>query len=335
MVFLYFALLVGRHCRYQGLLGLFLFLCLFIIFTAGKMPILSVKRIICPTSQALFQGFGPFSWSPLPLCQFPSCPQFAPIPVLLGPFMIESHKLEFVFCQVELFSYRHWQRGRSCWHSQWTVHVLVNEWHSSFDVLLFQWTSTACNPQNGLILKRRISLPPYIVSLLLHLFWKHTILLVVHKILDDFPATFILEHARNLFVHSQNSWRIVLWKIRGVKSFPNIFSDVFVKIFRFLLYTLVNLHQSSEVYRCLGISLSCNYNESHTWESWDIENRHSKINWLVENKFRFLHMNGDEVFTEYCRSFIIWFRNQLFRRLFTCSNSDINTISDIFHSFSK
>ena len=267
MVFLYFALLVGRHCRYQGLLGLFLFLCLFIIFTAGKMPILSVKRIICPTSQALFQGFGPFSWSPLPLCQFPSCPQFAPIPVLLGPFMIESHKLEFVFCQVELFSYRHWQRGRSCWHSQWTVHVLVNEWHSSFDVLLFQWTSTACNPQNGLILKRRISLPPYIVSLLLHLFWKHTILLVVHKILDDFPATFILEHARNLFVHSQNSWRIVLWKIRGVKSFPNIFSDVFVKTFRFLLHTLVNLYQSSEVYSCLLISLSCNYNESHTSES--------------------------------------------------------------------
>ena len=68
---------------------------------------------------------------------------------------------------------------------------------------------------------------------------------------------------------------------------------------------------------------------------WEIENRHSKINWLVENKFRFIRMNDDEIFTEYCRSFIIWFRNQFFRRLFTCSKSDINTISDIFHSFSK
>jgi len=65
---------------FLGLLGLFLFLYLFIVFTAGKMPILSVKHIIkmLLTSQALFQAFGPFSRSPLPHCQFPSCPQFAP-----------------------------------------------------------------------------------------------------------------------------------------------------------------------------------------------------------------------------------------------------------------
>jgi len=31
---------------FLGLLGLFLYLCLFIVFTAKKMPILSVKRII-------------------------------------------------------------------------------------------------------------------------------------------------------------------------------------------------------------------------------------------------------------------------------------------------
>ena len=34
-----------------------------------------------------------------------------------------------------------------------------------------------------------------------------------------------------------------------------------------LLHTLVNLYQSWKVYSCLRISLSCNYNESHTWES--------------------------------------------------------------------
>jgi len=37
----------------------------------------------------------------------PVCPS---IPVLLGPLMLKSHKLEFVFRQVELFSCRHWQR---------------------------------------------------------------------------------------------------------------------------------------------------------------------------------------------------------------------------------
>ena len=61
------------------------------------MPILSVKRIIkMPlTSQAFFQTFGPFSRNPLPLCQFPSCPQYAPkcVPVLPRPLMLESHKL--------------------------------------------------------------------------------------------------------------------------------------------------------------------------------------------------------------------------------------------------
>ena len=54
------------------------------------------------TSQALFQAFGPFNRSPLPLCPFPSWPQFAPnVPGLLGPLMLESHKLEFVFCLVD------------------------------------------------------------------------------------------------------------------------------------------------------------------------------------------------------------------------------------------
>jgi len=67
------------------------FLCLFFIFTAQKMPILSVKRIIemplqLMTSQALFQTFGPCSPGPLvfprtSLC-FPA-PQF-PLPVALS-----------------------------------------------------------------------------------------------------------------------------------------------------------------------------------------------------------------------------------------------------------
>jgi len=212
------------------------------------MPILSVMRIICPTSQALFQAFGPFSWSPLPLCQFPLCPQFAPIPVLLGPLMLESHKLEFVFCQVELFSCRHWQRQLSCWHYQWTVHVLVNERHSSSDVLLFQWTSIACNPQDGLILKRRVSLSPCIVSPLLHLFWKHTILLEVNKILRWVPRHHhpwtcqepfysFPEYLKNGFVENsmcQIFPEHLLWRL--CKNLP------------FLLHTLVNLYQSSEVY---------------------------------------------------------------------------------------
>jgi len=52
--------------------------------------------------------FAPLPVSMSPAC--PSCPQFAPIPMLLGHLMLESYKLRYLFCQVELFSCRHWQR---------------------------------------------------------------------------------------------------------------------------------------------------------------------------------------------------------------------------------
>ena len=85
----------------------------------------------------------------------------------------------------------------------------------------------------------------------------------------------------------------------------------------------------------LRFSLSCNCNDSHTWESlWDVENRHSDY-WLVENQFSLFHVHRDKIFIEYCHPFKIRFRKQLFHGLFTCFESDINTISDIFHSFSK
>jgi len=57
-----------------------------------------------------------FPWGPLDLCQA------SPDPQGVSP---QKPKLGFLFCQVELFFCRHWQRERSCWHSQWTVHVLV------------------------------------------------------------------------------------------------------------------------------------------------------------------------------------------------------------------
>ena len=83
------------------------------MFTAGEMPILSVKRIInAPNVTSTLSGLWPVQlkpFAPLPVSLMsPVCPS---VPVLLGPLMLESHKLEFVFCQVELFSCHHWQRG--------------------------------------------------------------------------------------------------------------------------------------------------------------------------------------------------------------------------------
>jgi len=115
------------------------------------MPILSVKRIKCPTSQVLFQAFGPFSWSPLPVSLM-----FAPSPALLGPLMLESHKLEFVFCQVELFSCRQNLEGfskrsefnsrcvRHVWPHLCSTHLLLSLdlwlWHAIGRV----WKGTLC-----------------------------------------------------------------------------------------------------------------------------------------------------------------------------------------------
>jgi len=190
-------------------------------------------------------------FAPLPVSlMFPVCPS---ILVLLGPLMLESHKLRYLFCQVKIFSCRHWQRERSCWHSQWTVHVLVNEWHSSFDVLLFQWTSTACNPQDGLILKRRVSLSPCIVSPLLHLFWKHTILLEVHKILRWFPRHIHPWTCQEPFCSFSEFLKNGFMENSRCQIFPEHFLWCLCKKLPFLLHTLVNLYQSSEVYSHLRI----------------------------------------------------------------------------------
>jgi len=62
---------------------------------------------------------------------------------------------------------------------------------------------------------------------------------------------------------------------------------------------------------------------------WDIEDWHPKINWLVENKFRFFHVHCNEIFSEDCRSFIIRFRNKLFSWFIIRSESDIHPVSTI------
>ena len=70
------------------------------------MPIFSVKRIIMPlrhkhSSRPLARSAEALS----PFASFPHVPSFPSIPVLLGPLMLESHKLRYLFCQAELFSY--------------------------------------------------------------------------------------------------------------------------------------------------------------------------------------------------------------------------------------
>ena len=71
-----------------------------------------------PNVTSTLSGLWPVQLKPLTFASFPHFPPFplvsSSVPVLLRPLMLESHKLEFVFCLVELFSYHHWQRGRSC-----------------------------------------------------------------------------------------------------------------------------------------------------------------------------------------------------------------------------
>ena len=62
---------------------------------------------------------------------------------------------------------------------------------------------------------------------------------------------------------------------------------------------------------------------------WDVADWHPKINWLVENKFRFFHVHCNEIFSEDCRSFIIRFRNKLFSWFIIRSESDIQLVSTI------
>ena len=64
------------------------------------MPILSVKRIInAPNVTSTLPGLWPVQlkpFAPLPVSLMsPVCPS---IPVLLGPLMLESHKLRYLFC---------------------------------------------------------------------------------------------------------------------------------------------------------------------------------------------------------------------------------------------
>ena len=187
----------------------------------------------------------------------PVCPPVCSRPP--KPPLLESHMLEFVFWLVELFSYHHWQRGLFYLQFLWTVHVLVNEWHSSFDVLIFQWTSIAGNPQDGVILKRRVSLPPCIVSPLLHFLWKHTILLEVHKILRWFPHHIHPWTCQEPFCSFSEFLKNGFVENSRCQIFPEHLLWCLCKNLLFLLHTLVNLYQSSEVYSCLRISLSCNY----------------------------------------------------------------------------
>jgi len=75
------------------------------------MPILSDKRIIMPHATSTLPGLWPVQLKPFaPLPVSLMSPVCYSIPVLLGPLMLESRKLRYLFCQVELFSCRHWQR---------------------------------------------------------------------------------------------------------------------------------------------------------------------------------------------------------------------------------
>jgi len=93
------------------------------------MPILSVKHIInAPNVTSTRPGLWPVQLKPFPplpgSLMSPVCPS---IPVLLGPLMLKSHKLEFVFRQVELFSCRHWQRAISGIHNSTAgAHVMYD-----------------------------------------------------------------------------------------------------------------------------------------------------------------------------------------------------------------
>ena len=70
-----------------GLLGLFIFLCLFITFTAGKNA---------PDVTSTLSGLWSVQLKPLDPC--PLVSPFVRPPCSPRPLMLESHELESVFC---------------------------------------------------------------------------------------------------------------------------------------------------------------------------------------------------------------------------------------------
>ena len=129
------------------------------------MPILSVKRIInAPNVTSTLPGLWPVQlkpFAPLPVSLMsPVCPS---IPVLLGPLMLESRKLRYLFCQVELFSCRHWQ-------IELFFHLLCGDFVTRFFSRLrslprvyFIVKSVAFNPTPSAhsVAVRRILIPPH------------------------------------------------------------------------------------------------------------------------------------------------------------------------------
>ena len=140
------------------------FLCLFIIFTAKKMPILSVKRIIemppqLMTSQALFQTFGPCFPEPLvfsrTLCLSSVSPPYYIVSLCRG-FIWKSKPADAreqrYFVDLEgLFVCHHQQKGRFCWLALWRLRDDDSKSHSSSPavffhlwVTFFAWETKGC-----------------------------------------------------------------------------------------------------------------------------------------------------------------------------------------------
>jgi len=102
--------------------------------------------------------------------------------------MLESHKLEFVFSQVELFSCHHWQRGLFYSLVLWRDCVDDFEWHSSSSTLLFLRTRRLFNHWKKFCFLWHFSWHPYT-------FFFFTIEFLdcvelrsqANKLFDDFP----------------------------------------------------------------------------------------------------------------------------------------------------
>ena len=93
---------VGRNCRFKDCLDFFYFFFCLLYSPLEKCPFFQSSALLCLYVTSTLPGLWPVQlkpFAPLPVSLMsPVCPS---IPVLLGPLMLESHKLRYLFCQVE------------------------------------------------------------------------------------------------------------------------------------------------------------------------------------------------------------------------------------------